>query len=117
LSTLLTDLDDRGMLDETLVVALGEMGRTPRANATWGRGHWSTLFPAVLAGGGIRGGSTYGTSERDAAYPIDRPVSPEDLAATVYHALGIDPELRLPDPQGRPTPIVEDGRPLLGVFG
>jgi hypothetical protein len=116
LAALLTDLDERGMLEETLVVALGEMGRTPRANATWGRGHWSTLFPAVLAGGGIRGGTMYGTSDRDAAFPIDRPVSPEDLAATVYHALGIDPELRLPDAQGRPTPIVDGGRAVLGVF-
>jgi hypothetical protein len=117
LAALLVDLDERGLLGETLVVALGEMGRTPRANATWGRNHWSTLFPAVLAGAGIRGGSCYGASDRDAAYPIDRPVTPEDLAATIYHALGIDPELRLPDAQGRPTPIVEGGRPVLGVFG
>jgi len=112
LGTLLVDLDERGLLDETLVVALGEMGRTPRANPTWGRGHWSTLFPVVLAGGGVRGGAIYGTSDRDAAFPIDRPVTPEDLAATIYHALGIDPEIRLPDAQGRPTPIVEGGRPI-----
>jgi hypothetical protein len=117
LGTLLVDLHQRGLLDETLVVALGEMGRTPRANATWGRGHWSTLFPVVLAGAGVRGGTLYGTSDRDAAFPIDRPVTPEDLAATIYHALGIDPELRLPDAQGRPTPVIEGGRPVLGVFG
>ncbi len=116
LGTLLADLDERGLLDETLVVALGEMGRTPQANATWGRGHWSTLFPAVLAGGGIRRGATYGTSDKDAAFPIDRPVSPEDLAATIYHALGIDPQLRLNDAQGRPTPIVEEGRALVELF-
>jgi hypothetical protein len=117
LAALLVDLDERGLLDETLVVAIGEMGRTPRGTPTWGRGHWSTLFPAVLAGAGIRRGAVYGSSDRDAALPIDRPVSPEDLAATIYHALGIDPHLQLPDAQGRPTTIVEDGRPVLDLFG
>jgi arylsulfatase A-like enzyme len=117
LGTLLADLDDRGLLDETLVVALGEMGRTPQANATWGRGHWSTLFPAVLAGGGIRRGTVYGASDKDAGFPIDRPVTPEDLAATIYHALGIDPHVRLNDAQGRPTPIIEEGRALVELFG
>lgn len=116
-AALLTDLDQRGLLAETLVVALGEMGRTPQANPQWGRNHWSTLFPALLAGAGVRGGTLYGASDRDAAFPIDRPTSPEDLAATIYHALGIDPELRLPDPQGRPTPIVEGGRPVTEIFG
>jgi hypothetical protein len=117
LGTLLVDLDQRGLLAETLVVALGEMGRTPLANASWGRGHWSTLFPVVLAGAGVRGGTVYGASDHDAAYPIDRPVTPEDLAATIYHALGIDPDLRLPDAQSRPTPMVEGGRPVVGIFG
>jgi Protein of unknown function (DUF1501) len=117
LAALLADLDERGLLDETLVVALGEMGRTPRANSTWGRGHWSTLFPAVLAGAGIRRGAIYGASDKDAALPIDRPVLPEDLAATIYHALGIDHDLRLNDAQGRPTPIIEDGRALVELFG
>jgi hypothetical protein len=117
LAGLLTDLDGRGLLQETLVVALGEMGRTPVANGQWGRGHWSTLFPAVLAGAGVRGGSTYGSSDRDAAYPIDRPTTPEDLAATIYHALGIDPALRLQDTQGRPVSLVEGGSPRLDLFG
>ena len=117
-AALLTDLDDRGLLDETLVVVLGEMGRTPVATPSWGRGHWSTLFPAILAGAGIRRGGLYGTSDKDAAYPIDHPVSPERLAATVYHALGIDPDLRLPDLQGRPSPIIVDGaQPVLELFG
>ena len=117
-AALLTDLDGRGLLDETLVVALGEMGRTPAASPRWGRGHWSTLFPALLAGAGVRGGSTYGTSDKDAAYPVDRPVSPERLAATVYHALGVDPNLRVPDPQNRPVPVVVDGaEPLYELFG
>src|SRR5687767_5485565 len=75
-AALLADLDERGLLAETLVVAIGEMGRTPQANATWGRGHWSTLFPALLAGAGIRGGEVYGASDKDAAYPVERPTSP-----------------------------------------
>lgn len=115
-SALLTDLDKRGLLDETLVVALGEMGRTPRANANWGRQHWSTLFPALLAGAGVRGGSTYGASDAQAAYPLDNPTRPEDLAATIFSAFGIDPEMRVQSSQGRPVPLVENGR-VLDVFG
>ncbi len=117
LAALLTDLEDRGLLDETLVVAVGEMGRTPQATAQWGRGHWSTLFPAVLAGAGIRAGSTFGSSDKDAAYPIERPTSPEDLAATIYHALGVDAGMRLRDPQGREVTLVDGGKPLLDLFG
>jgi hypothetical protein len=116
-AALIGDLDDRGLLDETLVVAVGEMGRTPKANSQWGRGHWSYCFPCVLAGAGIRGGIAYGSSDKDAAYPKDHPVSPEDLAATIFWALGIDPEIRLPDIQGRPVQILEDGRPLVELFG
>jgi hypothetical protein len=110
LSALLVDLDERGLLDETLVVAVGEMGRTPKGTDRWGRGHWSTLFPAVLAGGGVRGGSVLGTSDRDAAFALDHQTSPEDLAATIFACLGIDHELRVADAQGRPVPLVEDGR-------
>jgi hypothetical protein len=117
LSALLTDLDDRGLLDETLVVCLGEMGRTPTGNANWGRDHWSTLFPAVLAGAGIRGGVVHGQTDKDAAYAVTPPYKPEDLAATIYHALGIDPELRLPDTQGRPVALIEDGQPIQELFG
>lgn len=117
LSSLILDLEDRGLLDETLVVAMGEMGRTPQANANWGRNHWSTVFPAVLAGAGIRGGSVYGETDPHAAYAVTPPVSPEDLAATIYSALGIDPELRLPDAQGRPVHVVQDGTPLMDLFG
>jgi hypothetical protein len=115
-SALIQDLDQRGMLDETLVIATGEMGRTPKANAAWGRDHWSTLFSALLAGGKIPGGTLYGHSDKDAAYAVDKPVSPEDLAATVYHALGIDPELRIANFENRPTQIVEGGAPVLGLW-
>ena len=117
LSALLIDLEERGLLDETLIVCLGEMGRTPRANTNWGRDHWSTLFPAVFAGGGVRGGLLLGQSDKDAAYSLNPPYSPEDLAATIYHALGIDPEIRLPDAQGRPVGIVDNGTPLTELFG
>jgi uncharacterized protein (DUF1501 family) len=117
LSALLLDLEDRGLLDETLVVAMGEMGRTPKANATWGRNHWSTLFPAVLAGAGVHRGGLYGETDADAAYAITPPVSPEDLAATIYQTLGIDHELRLPDLQNRPVSVVENGHPLTQLFG
>lgn len=115
-SALIIDLAQRGLLDETLVIATGEMGRTPKANAQWGRDHWSTLFPAVLAGAGIPGGKTLGSSDKDAAYPVDKPVSPEDLAATVYHALGIDHETRIVNAENRPTSIVEDGSPVLELW-
>lgn len=117
LSALLTDLDDRGLLDETLVVCVGEMGRTPKANANWGRNHWSTLFPAVLAGAGIRGGAVFGETDAEAAYAVTPPVSPEDLAATIYYALGIDHELRVKDSFGRPVPVVDGGTPLTQLFG
>ena len=89
LSALLEDLDERGMLDETLVVCMGEMGRTPRANKNWGRDHWSTLFPAVLAGAGIKRGAVIGETDRDAGYAVSTPYSPEDLAATIYETVGI----------------------------
>lgn len=117
LAALLTDLGDRGLLDETLVVALGEMGRTPQPTPRWGRGHWSTLFPVLLAGAGVRGGSLHGASDKDGAYPIDHPTSPESLAATLYHALGIDPRLRLLDKEGREVSVVDGGRPVLDLFG
>ena len=116
-SSLVDDLDERGLLDETLVVAVGEMGRTPNATSAWGRGHWSTLFPAVLAGGGVRGGIVYGRSDKHAAYPTDHPLSPEDLAATLFSSLGIDPETRVADAQGRPVPLVDGGRVLDEIFG
>jgi hypothetical protein len=116
-SALLCDLEERGLLSETLVIALGEMGRTPNAKGNWGRDHWSTCFPALLAGAGIRGGIVYGKSDRDAAYPIEKPVSPEDIAKTLYWSLGVDPEMMLHDRQNRPVPLVESGRPLHDLFG
>lgn len=118
LSALLEDLDQRGMLEETLVVCVGEMGRTPKPDTTqWGRGHWSHCFPAVLAGAGIRGGALYGRSDKDAAWPQDHPVSPAALSSTIFHALGIAPDTRIHDALGRPVPVMEGGEPLLPLFG
>lgn len=117
LSALLLDLEARGLLGETLVVALGEMGRTAQPTKDWGRGHWSTLFPAVLAGAGVRGGTTHGSSDRGGQYARERPVGPEDLAATIFHSLGIDPSTMLTMPDGRPVPLVAGGEPLAALFG
>jgi hypothetical protein len=117
-TALMEDMAARGLLDETLVVLISEMGRTPLGTATWGRGHWCHTFPAVLSGAGIQGGTTYGRSDRDAGYPADRPVSPADLAATLFDSLGIDSHLRIADAEGRPVSLAdESGRPLRELFG
>ena len=115
-SALLEDLSARGLLDETLVVMLGEFGRTPKINPAQGRDHWGACQSVVLAGGGIRGGQVYGASDQHAAYPKNNPVSPEDVIATMYRALGISPESLVYDQQRRPHKICE-GRPLVELFG
>lgn len=117
LSALLDDLESRGMLDETLVVWVGEFGRNPRiTRATAGREHWPRCYTAVLAGGGIRGGLVHGSSDRWAAYPATDPVSPADLAATILLGLGLDPAQELIDSVGRPAPLSR-GVPVRQVFG
>jgi hypothetical protein len=103
-SALLTDLDARGLLDETLVVWFGEFGRTPRFNGNGGRDHWGHVFSLALAGGGVRGGVVYGASDKTAAYPADGRVEPRDLIATVLHCLGFAPDAELRDTEGRPFP-------------
>ncbi len=115
-SALLEDLQARGLLDETLVVMLGEFGRTPKINKNQGRDHWGACQSVVLAGGGIRGGQVYGSSDPHAAYPKTNPVAPEDVIATMYHALGIPPESTIHDRENRPHRISE-GRPLVELFG
>jgi hypothetical protein len=116
LTALLEDLDDRGLLDETLVLAMGEMGRTPRINKTLGRDHWGSAQSVLLAGGGVRGGQVYGATDPQAAFVKDKPVRPEDLLATVYHALAIDPSAEVHDREGKPYAITE-GKPLTALFG
>ena len=108
---LIADLDQRGLLDETLVVCTSEHGRTPKLNSAVGAGrdHWSQVYSTVIAGGGTARGRIVGKSDRHAAEVADLPLSPKDLLATMYHLLGIDPHLRIHDPTGRPQPLV-DGR-------
>jgi len=115
LSALLGDLDGRGLLDETLVVAVGEFGRTPKINKDSGRDHWGACQSALLAGGGIKGGQVYGASDKTAAYVKDAPVLPEDFLATVYHALGLSSEAEIRDRSDRPYRLVE-GQPVLSLF-
>jgi hypothetical protein len=114
-SALLEDLDDRGLLGETLVVCLGEFGRTPKINKQAGRDHWAACNSVVLAGGGVRPGCVHGASDRHAAFPASVPVSPDDLAATIYHALGIDPETEIHDRLGRPWQL-SSGRVIQALF-
>ena len=114
-SALLTDLDERGLLDETLVVVLGEFGRTPKINGNVGRDHWPGCFSITLAGAGIRGGLVHGASDRMAAYPSRDPVAPEEVAATIYHALGIPLRTEVVDHGGRPMPLAT-AQPLSALY-
>jgi Protein of unknown function (DUF1501) len=122
-SALLEDLAERGLLEETLVVAMGEFGRTPKlgqitsgagADAA-GRDHWPHCYTVLFAGGGVRAGSVYGSSDRFAAYPKSNPVTPQDVAATIYHALGIPPETQIEDSLDRPHAVAQ-GTPLFDLF-
>ncbi len=110
LSALLVDLDERGLLQETLVVVMGEFGRTPKLNTQGGRDHWPRVFSAVVAGGGVPGGQVIGTSDAVGESPQDRPTTPADLASTIYTLLGIDPQYVLRTPDGRPIEVNRDGQ-------
>jgi hypothetical protein len=113
---LLDDLDVRGLLDSTLVVVMGEMGRSPRINAKAGRDHWPQCGFSLLFGAGVKQGHVHGTTDRIAAYPVDHAVTPGDFVATLYSILGIDPETTVPDRSGRPIPIAHGGRPVAGIL-
>jgi hypothetical protein len=115
LPTLLEDLDQRGLLDETLVVWVGEFGRSPRINKLAGRDHWPQCYTALLAGGGVKRGHVHGASDRIGAYPASDPVRPEDLSATMFHLLGIDPRTEIHDALNRPLPI-SAGNVITGVL-
>jgi len=114
-SALLEDLNQSGMLADTLVMWMGEFGRTPQINPAGGRDHWGACQSIVMAGGGIRGGQVYGASDRNAAYPVENPVSPGDVGATLYWLLGIRPETEIVDQTGRPHPLVR-GEPLKALM-
>jgi len=115
-AVLLEDLAVRGLLDETLVVWFGEFGRSPQINAQAGREHWPFVYPVVFAGGGIQGGTLYGASDPHGKYPASNPVTPQDIAATIYHCLGLDPATRLADHFGRPVEIGSGGKVIAGLL-
>jgi len=108
-TALLDDLARRGLLETTLVVAMGEFGRTPQLNPRGGRDHWPGCWSILFAGGGVHGGQVVGASDRTGSEPKDRPVTPAEVAATVYHALGVAPSRLVPGPDGRTVPLVEAG--------
>lgn len=121
-SALIEDLAQRGLLDSTLLMVTSEMGRKPKIGdvrsggvSGAGRDHWTYCLTDVLAGGGIRGGQTYGASDKFAEYPADRPVTPADVAKTVYHAMGIH-DLEVYDKQNRPYNLLPEGEPITGLF-
>ena len=121
-STLLDDLQDRGLLDTTLVVCLGEFGRAPRValerrfkGSTPGRKHWAACYTVALAGAGVVPGMQYGASDKQGAYPSSKPVTPGDLTATIFAALGVDPEGHYDDAASRPYPIAT-GKPVAGLW-
>jgi hypothetical protein len=115
-AALLEDLAGRGLLEETLVVWFGEFGRSPKINAQAGREHWPAVYTVVFAGGGMRGGVLHGASDSQGAYPVADAVSPQDVAATIYHCLGIDPETRLTDRFERPVAVGSGGKPILPIL-
>jgi Protein of unknown function (DUF1501) len=116
-SALVEDADGRGLLGETLVLVMGEFGRTPRVNGRAGRDHWGSAASLLFAGAGVRRGFVLGATDRNGAYVARRPVSPADVACTVFEAVGIDPHKRLTAPDGRPVEILDQGEPVGELFG
>jgi hypothetical protein len=116
-SSLVEDLQNRRMLDNTMIVAMGEFGRTPKVNPAGGRDHWPQCWSIVMAGGGIKGGQAVGASDEIGAMPKDRPTTPAQIAATIYKTLGVPLELELPGAQSRPIPLVDRGvEPIKELF-
>jgi len=117
LSTLIQDLDDRGMLDSTIVYCAGEFNRTPRINQNAGRDHWARSMAAVVAGGGIRRGYAHGTTDTNGMAPATDPCTPDDVCATMFQQLGLDPHSELQTPTGRPMQLFREGRPIARLVG
>jgi hypothetical protein len=115
LPTLINDLEERGLLDETLVVWMGEFGRTPKINENASRDHWPQCYTVLLAGGGVKRGFVYGASDKTGSLPAENPVRPDDLAATIYYLLGIDPHTEVYGVGDRPL-IIADGKPVMGII-
>jgi hypothetical protein len=115
LPTLLTELDERGLLESTLVVWMGEFGRTPKINEQASRDHWPQCYTALLAGGGVKRGFVHGESDRTGSYPTKDPVRPDDLSATIYHLLGIDPHTEVYGAGNRPV-LISEGNPVTAII-
>jgi uncharacterized protein (DUF1501 family) len=117
---LIADLDQRGMLESTLVMVMGEFGRTPKLNTNGvpgqtglpGRDHWGNVMSVIMAGGGLRVGQAVGSSNANGEYPHEKPYTPDDVLATMYHVLGINPQTMLTDKVGRPIPVLPEGEPI-----
>jgi hypothetical protein len=114
-AALLTDLEVRGLLESTLVVATGEFGRTPKLNSNGGRDHWAGCWTALVAGGGVQGGRVIGASDRTGSETKDRPVTPQELVATIFHALGVPADATIPGPDGSPVEVYP-GKPVIELF-
>jgi uncharacterized protein (DUF1501 family) len=113
---LLTDLKDRGLLDDVLVMVMGEFGRTPKMNGNAGRDHWGNVMSVMLAGGGLKTGQVIGASNSKGEHPVERPLKPGDVLATVYELLGIDTSQTFLNHSGRPIPILHEGKPILEIL-
>jgi uncharacterized protein (DUF1501 family) len=116
LPALIEDLEQRGLLDETLVLWMGEFGRTPKVNGNVSRDHWPQCYTALLAGGGVKRGYVHGASDGHASLPLRDPVRPDDLAATMFHLLGIDPTTEVLGPGERPL-LIAEGEPVMDIMG
>jgi hypothetical protein len=114
-AALLTDLDERGLLDSTLVVATGEFGRTPKLNSNGGRDHWANAWTAIVAGGGTQGGRVIGRTDSQGTEPTDRPVTPQELVASIFHAMSVSADATIPGPDGKPV-AVYPGQPVSELF-
>ena len=118
ISTLVADLDERGLLDDVMIVAWGEFGRTPKVNSKGGRDHWPRVGMCMMAGGGIEGGQVIGATDKTASECTERPISYQDVMATLYHHLGIDARnTTVLDTTGRPQYLIENGQPIRELVG
>jgi uncharacterized protein (DUF1501 family) len=117
LPALINDLEERGLLQSTLIYVMGEMGRSPKINSKAGREHWPQCGFCLMVGGGIKGGVIYGATDAIGGYPTANPVSPADIVATIYNQLGIDAHTMVPDRSGRPMPVAHGGEPIWDVIG
>jgi uncharacterized protein (DUF1501 family) len=117
IAALIADLDERGMLDRTIVYVAGEFGRTPKVNKNAGRDHWARSMGVLLAGGGLKRGYVHGSTDAQGMAPAVDPCTPDDLSATIFHSLGIDPQTELQTPTGRPVKLFREGKVVEKLLG